>query len=70
MKEILYVIFYIIQRNFCLFLEQHKRLFLNDIKFRTLISNAGESTGYDTRTAYTGTVRGNYSNTVYFSPTA
>ena len=51
--------FFIFQRNFCLLLEPHKSLFAKDTKFRTLISNAEEKTGYDTRTAYTGTVKGN-----------
>ncbi|KAL9986011.1 hypothetical protein ACROYT_G000064 [Oculina patagonica] len=46
------------QRNFCLLLEQHKRLFSKDTKFRDLSSNAEQNTGYDARTAYTGTVKG------------
>ena len=53
----------IIQRNFCLSLEQHKRLFWKDTKFRTLISDAEKNSDYDARTAYTGTVKGTY---VYF----
>ena len=53
---------YIFQRNFCLLLEQHKRLFSKDAKFRTVISSAEEKTSYDTRTAYTGTVKGTYSD--------
>ncbi|KAJ7339636.1 Disintegrin and metalloproteinase domain-containing protein 10 [Desmophyllum pertusum] len=46
------------QRNISLLLEQHKRLFWKDAKFRILLSDAEQNTGYDTRTAYTGTVKG------------
>ena len=48
----------LIIRNFCLVLEQHKRLFSKHTKFRILISDGEEATGYDARTAYSGIVEG------------
>ena len=49
-----------VPRNFRLLLEQHKRLFSGNAEFHILSAESDQSSRYDARTFYTGTIEGNH----------